>query len=93
MPTAETGAHEILRDLRYNSRDPVKPLRAGENCQLWFASDLTHAPRNYMHMEPEEPAPLTAILEHVPAGIALLDDTSLSVLYANSYLSALLNQP
>src|SRR5579871_1947357 len=46
-------------------------------------------------MEPElsgQPAPRAYILEHVPAGIALLNDTSLQVLYTNTYLNTLLNQ-
>lgn len=46
-------------------------------------------------MEPEpsgRPAPRAYILEHVPTGIALLNDTSLQVLYTNSYLNTLLAQ-
>jgi PAS domain S-box-containing protein len=42
-------------------------------------------------MEPEQSSRVS-ILEHVPEGIALLDDTSLRVLYINSYLRTLLSQ-
>lgn len=43
--------------------------------------------------QPEQPAPLSLILEHVPVGIILLDGTSMRILYANPYLTSLLDQP
>ena len=42
-------------------------------------------------MEPEQSAPHSFILGHVPVGIALIDGTTLRVLYINSYLTALLD--
>lgn len=83
-------AHEKARELRYNTRKGMIGQQK--------SSDLIVAPsahRNNTHMEPEpsrQPAPRAFILEHVPAGIALLNDTSLQVLYTNSYLNTLLNQ-
>jgi PAS domain S-box-containing protein len=41
-------------------------------------------------MEPEQSVPLAFILGHVPVGIALIDGTTLRVLYTNAYLTALL---
>ena len=42
-------------------------------------------------MEPEQSAPHSFILGHVPLGIALIDATTLRVLYVNSYLTVLLD--
>lgn len=43
-------------------------------------------------MESEQSAPLSFILGQIPVGIALIDGTTLRVLYANAYLTSLLDQ-
>jgi PAS domain S-box-containing protein len=42
-------------------------------------------------MEPEQSVPLTYILGYVPVGIALIDATTMRVLYVNSYITSLLD--
>jgi hypothetical protein len=48
------------------------------------------APR---HMEPEYTTQLQHILERMTVGVAILDCTTLRVLYANSYLTSFCPEP
>src|SRR6202011_1890769 len=51
------------------------------------------ASRNYIKMEFELSAPLEFILAHTPVGLVVLDAATMRVLYTNSYLLSLLDEP